>query len=56
MLYDLGGGARIVGPFLSLEPFVSSKQKYPKIRAARAIDAPARQGKRYLTVSKAESD
>jgi len=50
VLYGRGGGARTVGTFLSLEYFVSSKPKYPKIRATRAIEAPARQGKRYLTV------
>ena len=52
VLYDRGGGAWTVGTFLSLEPFVSSKQKYPNINAANAIDAPARQGKRYLTTRK----
>jgi hypothetical protein len=50
VLYDRGGGARTIGTFLFLTDFVSSKLKYPKIRAAKAIDAPARQGKRYLTV------
>jgi hypothetical protein len=50
VLYGRGGGARTAGTILSLENFVSSKPKYPKIRATRAIDAPPRQGKRYLTV------
>jgi len=50
VLYGRGGEARTVGTFLSLEYFVSSKPKYLKIRAARAFEAPARQGKRYLTV------